>query len=834
MKINLPFTRFAEENAIKGTFPRDVNNFIITAMVLLSLLWTALMLVYPARAEVWLTFYVPMMVVFFVGLRMNSDGKTRATVIMLLVSVWAILTLIQVLYSNVIPLDNNRYLLLVVTAGLLFGKRGGVTGAIVCGVTEIILAILLKNHIIASALPDASMHMLLPHLFFLAMAAVVPAFATRSVRMALRAAEEERDERRMEEDQARVNHERYLSVIDNSPDPIMVHADGRFVHLNPAALKFIKAESEERLLGESIMKIVHPDYRDLVGSALRNFEQTMTSSQIREGKLLKLDGSEAIVETASMPVTFVNKRAIQTMVRDVTELRHLQEEMHLRIAALNSAGNAIIITDREGRIVWANPAFENLTGYSFDEVVGSNPKDLIASGKQGTKFYEAMWKSILEGSVWHGELVNKRKDGSLYDEHMTITPVRSDHGEITHFVAVKQDITAQKRLEEQLLQSQKLEGIGQLAGGVAHDYNNILNVVVGYSDLLRRKMAKDDPARQPIEAILAAAHRGADLSRQLLAFARKEIISPRVINVNSAIDSIRNMLHRIIGENLKLLFEPGKGVWNVKIDPTQFDQILVNLVSNAKDAIEDIGTISIRTFNRSFTRSTLPDKAEIAPGDYVTVEIEDDGKGIDKETLKRLFEPFFTTKPKGHGTGLGLSTVYGILKQNGGTIEVSSKFGKGSTFTVYLPRFAGETRSSEVKISDDSLKGTETVLVVEDQADLLNLTKTFLEECGYNVITSLDPTDAELLSDAYTGTIHLLLTDVIMPKMSGKELSERLAIRRPGMRTLFMSGYTSDTFGAGVDPGQGLDLILKPFDLSELATRVREVLSRKSQMLSRN
>lgn len=834
MKLHLSFTQIAGERAGGSTFPQDLNRYIFTAGGILSLLWLSLMLVYPVRSQIWWTFYLPMMTALGVGLWLNARGRTRGAVILILSSVWGVLTLLAVLYSKQIPPDNNRYLLMVVATGLLFGKRGGISAAVVCGVTEIVLALLMQNHVIQTAAPDIPMHLLLPHLFFLSMAAVLPAFATRRVRMALRVAEDELEERRREEQISRVNRERYLAIIDNSPDPIMIHSDGRFVHLNPAALRFVGAESQEQLIGESIMKVVHPDYRQIVGSVLREFEETMTSSQIREGKFLKLDGTEAIVETASMPVTFKEKRAIQTMVRDVTELRRLQEEMHLRVAALNSAGNAIIITDPDGNIVWGNPAFENLTGYSLDEVLGRNPKELIASGKQGTRFYETMWTSILSGNVWQGELINRRKDGSNYNELMTITPVHNELGKITHFVAVKQDITAQKRLEEQLLQSQKLEGIGQLAGGVAHDYNNILNVVVGYSDLLRRKMAKDDPARQPIDAILAAARRGADLSRQLLAFARKEIISPKVINVNSAIDSIRNMLHRIIGENLKLVFEPGSPVWNVKMDPTQFDQILVNLVSNAKDAIDEVGTITIRTFNRSFTKSTLPERTEIGPGDYVSIELEDTGRGIDSETLKRLFEPFFTTKPKGHGTGLGLSTVYGILKQNGGTIEVNSKPGSGSTFRVYIPRFAGETTGPDLKRTDESLKGTETILVVEDQADLLNLTKTFLEECGYNVITSLDPTDAELLADAYQGTIHLLLTDVIMPKMSGKELSERLAIRRPGMKTLFMSGYTSDTFVGGNKNTENLDLIPKPFDLADLAGKVREVLSRKSQMLSRN
>ena len=639
---------------------------------------------------------------------------------------------------------------------------------------------------------------------------------------------------RRSEEIARENEMRYIEFIDSSRDAIVIHSGGKFVYLNPASLGLLKAGSSEWLIGNSIMTVVHPDSRELVGRLLERSNEKAISSQPREGKLLRLDGSVAFVEVTSMPIAFRGQSAIQTIVKDVTELRVLQEEMHLRMAALNSAGNAIIITDREGYIVWANPAFETLSGYTLEEVAGRNPRDLVASGKQRLQFYQDMWDSILAGNVWHGELVNRRKDGSLYDESMTITPVRNDRGEITNFVAVKQDISARKLLEEQLLQSQKLEGIGQLAGGVAHDYNNILNVVVGYSDLLKRKLPADDPSRQPLEAILAAARRGADLTRQLLAFARKEIVSPKVLNVNSAIESIMNMLHRIIGENLRLVFIPEEGLWNINIDPTQFDQIVVNLVTNAKDAIDDVGAITIRTFNKKFLNGDVPHGTRLTPGEYVVVEFEDSGRGIDTQIQKRLFEPFFTTKPKGHGTGLGLSTVYGILRQAGGTIEVKSELGKGSKFTVYVPRFAGTIQSIELVSADESLKGTETVLVVEDQADLLNLTKTFLEECGYNVIIAADPVDAEVISRSYSGEIHLLLTDVIMPKMSGKELSEKLSMRRNGLKTLYMSGYDSNKFGEGMKGGKPGELIQKPFDLTELALRIRQVLSQKSHSVSLN
>lgn len=797
MKIILPFRPLPGDDREKTEFAFAAYRFIWTAMGVLTLLWASLSFLLPSQIDIWLTFYIPTIIASIVGLWLNERGETRYTVIVLLVSGWTVFTMLAVLYWRILPPDNNRYIIIVVAAGLLLGKRAGFLAAAVCALTEIVLALLVTHGTISSGSPNLALHTLLPHLFFLYMGALVPAFATRRVRIALKIAEEERDERRRAEEISSENEARFLSIVDNSPDAIMIHRDGRFVHLNPASLEFVRANSRDQLLGKSIMEIVHPDYRELVATVLDGMQRTRTSSQIREGKMVRLDGSVADVEAASMPVSFEGEPAIQTIIRDITELKLLQEQMHLQVAALNSAANGIVITGRDGTIVWVNASFQSLTGYSYSESVGKNPRDLVKSGKQSLAFYREMWGSILSRKVWHGELVNRRKDGTLYDEFMTITPVLNEHGVITHFVAVKEDITARKLLEEQLLQSQKLEGIGQLAGGVAHDYNNILNVVVGYSELLRRKLGQNDPARQPVEAILSAARRGADLTRQLLAFARKEIVSPKVLSVNSSVDSIRNMLHRIIGENLRLEFVPGKELWNVKMDPTQFDQVLVNLVTNARDAIDDVGTIMIRTANVTISEGISSSQSELKPGEYVSVAIEDDGRGMDDQTLRRIFEPFFTTKPKGHGTGLGLSTVYGIVKQNGGTVEVQSQLEEGTTFTAFLPRFVSETYTTDDRATDELLMGTETVLVVEDQADLLNLAKTFLEEYGYNVITSLDPVDAELLSEAYAGEIQLLLTDVIMPKMSGKELSEKLSKKRPGLKTLFMSGYGSDALSSG-------------------------------------
>ncbi len=767
-----------------------------------------------------------MLAASFIGLWLNRHGDTRRAVIGFLIALWGVMTVFSLLYAAVAAPDSNKYVLIVVAAGLLLGKREGFIAAAICGLTEVSFVVLVNIGMIPPTPGQHTASGLMVHLVVLALAALLPSLATRGVRNALSSAKEELDEHRRSEAAVSENEARYLRLVDNSPDAIVIHSDGKFAHLNPASLELLRAESPARLLGKSVVEIVHPEYTELVATLPDQIQETKASSQIREGKMLRLDGAAADVETASIPVSFKGKPAIQTVVRDVTDIKKLQDQMRLQIAALNSAANGIVITDRDGTIMWVNAAFESLTGYCMAEAVGQNPRNLVKSGKQRAAFYREMWGSILSGKPWRGELVNRRKDNTLYTEYMTITPVLDEHDVITNFVAVKQDITSQKLMEEQLLQAHKLEGIGQLAGGVAHDYNNILNVVLGYGELLKRKLGENDTARQPLEAIISAAKRGADLTRQLLAFARKEILSPKVISINSAIDSIHNMIHRIIGENVKFVFVPAKDLWNVKIDPTQFDQILVNLASNSRDAIKEVGNITVRTSNVSAGDGTFLGHPVLKSGEYVRVTFEDDGRGMDDETLKHLFEPFFTTKPKGHGSGLGLSTIYGIIKQNGGAIDVRSEVGKGSIFEIYLPRYESETLESEKRNPDESLRGTETILVVEDQPDVLDLAKTTLQEYGYNVMTSLDPEDAELLSEDYAGEIHLLLADIIMPKMKGTELSRRISEHRRRMKSLYMSGYGLDAFTGDEGRDVGIEFIQKPFTLQELASRVRQVLSR--------
>ena len=621
------------------------------------------------------------------------------------------------------------------------------------------------------------------------------------------------------------SEERYRLLVDNSPDAIVVITDGKFAYVNPATLKTMGAGSVDDLVGKSIYDFIDGEFADTVALRIREMYGVRKPARPEELKVHRLDGSVIEVDVRSTPVKYLGKPSVQSVIRNVTTRKRVEEQLLLQGVALNTAANGIVITDTTGKIVWVNRAFETLTGFLLDEATGRNLRELVKSGKHDRSFYEDMWGTILSGKIWHGELINRRKDGSLYNEDMTIAPVLNEEGVMTHFVAVKQDITERKSLEEQLLQSQKLESIGQLAGGVAHDYNNILGVIIGYAELLKMKLKDDFDSRKSVEYILAASTRGADLTRQLLAFARKEMISPRVVDLNSSIESIQKMIQRIIGENIKLEFVPGRSLWNVKFDPSQLDQVLVNMAANSRDAIKGVGTIRIETENVLIDEEYSKARPGLVAGELVRLTFSDTGHGMDAETLKRIFEPFFTTKQKGQGTGLGLSTVYGIIKQNNGNIYVTSKAGLGTTFEIFVPRCKESLNGEAEQPSDISLTGAGTVLVVEDQPDMLELVRVTLEKYGYRVLTALSPDEALLLCEAFSDTIHLLLTDVIMPSMSGKELSGKVMAMYPQIKTLFMSGYTANELDPAGVLGEDVEFIQKPFAPSELARKVGSVLA---------
>jgi PAS domain S-box-containing protein len=505
-----------------------------------------------------------------------------------------------------------------------------------------------------------------------------------------------------------------------------------------------------------------------------------------------------------------------------------REQLRLQTAALDATANAIVIADISGTIIWANPAFTRLTGFPVSYAAGRRPAELLKSGRHEPEFYRRMWRTILAGEIWQGEVVNRRMDGSLYTEDMTITPVTNESGVVTHFIAVKQDITQRKQLEEQFRQAQKMESIGRLAGGVAHDFNNQLSVILGHTDIALESLDPSHPVRDDLEAVRQAARRSSDLTRQLLTFARKKSVSPRVLDLNERVHASLRMLQRLIGENIRLDWTPAEPLWPVRADPTSIDQILTNLCVNARDAIPDVGTIGITTANVLLQPDDCAGVPDAAPGAYVLLDVTDSGSGIDPSILSSIFEPFFTTKAVGKGTGLGLASVYGAVRQSNGFIAVSSTVGEGTTFRIYLPRHVGTERvhrSGDMPVVEPPANA-ETILLVEDEASVLHVTAQALRTHGYRVLTALGHREALRVLERHEGSLALLLTDLVMPEMNGRDLAAEVRRRLPTIRVLYMSGYAGDD-QSPVTEHTALDsapLLEKPFSVSALLARVRDAI----------
>jgi PAS domain S-box-containing protein len=513
----------------------------------------------------------------------------------------------------------------------------------------------------------------------------------------------------------------------------------------------------------------------------------------------------------------------QMLARRVDELQQAEAKLHLKSVALEAAANNIIITNREGTIEWVNPAFLTTMGFSSEEVLGANPR-IMKSGVHDPAFYQQLWDTILTGHVWRGEVVNKSKQGNFLTFQVAITPLRDDAGAITHFIDIMQDISEQKRMEVELRQAQKMEAVGRLAGGVAHDFNNMLNVILINAEL--SLLSNDLPASQRkfILEILQAGERSADLTRQLLAFSRKQPAQPKSIDLNQAIEENRKILLRMIEGDIELDFRPAQALDPVFMDPSQISQILTNLVINARDALPGAGTISIETANVQVDDDSPLINWGLPPGHFVRLTVSDTGTGMDAHTLEHLFEPFFTTKGEGRGTGLGLATVYGIVKQNNGAISVYSNLGLGTSIKIYLPVCRELDSAEDPGLEATCPGGQETILVAEDEQPMMDVIRSVLEGKGYTVLAADSPLATVLLSNQHQGPIHLLITDVVMPALNGKELQGHITRDRPGLKVLFISGYTGDILAKRGLMGGETNFLQKPFRMLDLARKVREVL----------
>jgi two-component system, cell cycle sensor histidine kinase and response regulator CckA len=563
-------------------------------------------------------------------------------------------------------------------------------------------------------------------------------------------------------------------------------------------------------------------------AAMGDAEAAGTSHYVRK------DGRRLVADYTTRALTFGGRRARITVIKDVTERHEAEQARALLAAIVLSSNDAIVSEGLDGVITSWNDAAERLFGYSAEEAVGRPIALLIFP--DGRDEEKGLLERIAAGErIDQYETVRRRKDGTIVPVSVSLAPVTDAAGRVVGASKTVRDLTTQRRAEdalrrteEQLRQAQKMEAVGRLAGGIAHDFNNMLSVILSYCDIVLDDLKEGDPMRADIDEIRRSAQRAADLTRQLLVFSRQEVVAARVIDLNDVIAGMDKMLRRILGEDIDLVSVPAPHLGNVLADPSHVEQVIMNLVVNARDAMPTGGKLTIETANVELDDAYAREHLGSKPGPHVMLAVSDTGIGMDEATQARIFEPFFTTKETGKGTGLGLSTVFGIAQQAGGSVWVYSEPGKGTTFKIYLPRVERDKDSDNPSLAPVTLRGGETILLVEDQAQVRTVAHGILKRHGYRVIVAQNAGEALLLCETHRGTIHLLLTDVVMPHMSGAELAKRLARTRPDMKVLCMSGYTDDSiFRHGVLESE-MAFLQKPFTPESLTRKVREVLNAPS------
>ncbi len=614
------------------------------------------------------------------------------------------------------------------------------------------------------------------------------------------------------------------TVIESTVDGILVvdksgnikHANNRFMDMWCIPDELRGTDKDEELLKHVVGQLKDPEaFRDKVDTLYKNNIEDFDVLVFKDGR---------IFERLSTPI--IRHGIYDGRVwsfRDITKRKEAETERVRLMMAIEQAEETIVITDPEGVIQYANPAFERSTGYTCEEAIGQNPS-ILKSGKHSSNFYEGIWTALRRNEKWSGRIVNRRKDGTLYDEEMTISSVCDDTGITIGYVAVKHDITEEIKLETQLRQSQKMEAVGQLAGGIAHDFNNLLQVILGYGELALNGVDADSSIHQHLQETLKAAERAKVLVKQLLAFSRRQVLDTKDVDLNDVITDMIKMIRRVIGEHITLdtIVNPELGI--VCVDPGQVGQILLNLCVNARDAMPKGGTITIETHNTRIDEAFCKDHPWATEGHYALMSVSDNGCGMSEENIEQIFDPFFTTKDLGEGTGLGLATVYGLVKQHKGLIHVYSEVDKGSTFKVYLPLVESAALSEGKKPVKPMPGGTETILLAEDDKFVRDLTVTILENAGYSVLLAVDGEEAMRLFNEHTHEINIAILDVVMPKVGGHAVYEHIQKARPELHVLFSSGYSMSAIHTNFVLAEGLQLLQKPYQREELLSTIRKVL----------
>lgn len=584
-------------------------------------------------------------------------------------------------------------------------------------------------------------------------------------------------------------------------------------------------------------------YRDLTPAKWHAFEADIVAKQVLplgassvyEKEYIRKDGTILPVELRTFLLTDETgaPSAMSAIIRDISERKRAEEAIKLAEFSIEHSSLTTFWFDRQARVMRVNEATCQALGYDREEFQHMTVRDFDPDF-QSIEKWDNIWEVIKSTRNYLViETRHRRKDGTIFP--VEVVSSYFEYAGREFIMSFARDISERKRSEDeqkklqwQLMQAQKMESVGRLAGGVAHDFNNMLLVILGHAELAMQLADPTQPLYTHLQEIFKAAKRSSDLTRQLLAFARKQTISPQVLDLNALVTNTLKMLQRLIGEDINIAWKPGPELWKIHMDPTQIDQILANLSTNARDAIAGVGELIIETDNVAFDETYCMTHRGFSPGEYVQLTISDTGIGIDKEIIEHMFEPFFTTKEVGKGTGLGLAMVYGIVKQNNGFINVYSEPNHGTTFKIYLPRYVGP--SSQIQRDDPKvaiMRGNETVLLVEDEPEIMRVGKYMLESLGYRVLPAGSPKDALRLADEHAGEIHLLITDVVMPEMNGRDLAKRLQSLYPEIRILFMSGYTANVIAHHGVLDVGVNFLPKPFSINDLAAKTRAALAEK-------
>lgn len=644
-----------------------------------------------------------------------------------------------------------------------------------------------------------------------------------------------RQERRGAEEALRESEERYRTLVHTLPDALTVtDSAGNITYVSPTTLHFYGHETLDEVLGHNVLEWVHINCQ---AQALNQMETVLNGGSItnQEYLLYKKDGTTFFGEVSAscLKNSQGHVTGIIVVVRDASERKQAEEQLLYQANLLQNVSDAIVATDLNFAITSWNQAAEALYGWPAREVIGQ-PVDEILQTEYPYAQPEQMQRRFLKQGIWKGETIQKHKDGTAINILASVSLIKDSTGKPVGVVAVNRDITerkqaekAQAKLEEQLRQAQKMESIGRLAGGVAHDFNNLLTVIQGYCGLMQAQISSESPLLEDLKQIQRAGERATALTRHLLAFSRKQILAPTTLDLNSLVTNLRKMLERLIGEDITLSTVLQPGLWTITADPGQIEQVIMNLAVNARDAMPTGGMLTIETSNVQLDENYLRTQLGAPSGPCVMLVVTDTGCGMDESTRAQIFEPFFTTKELGKGTGLGLATAYGIIKQSGGDITVYSEPGQGATFKLYLP--ASEIAANGLAVpaaNPVTHGGNETILLVEDEETVRKLARTALQGKGYVILEASHGGEALSLFEQHQGLIDLLVTDVVMPQMSGRELAEQLKTFQPQLKVLFMSGYTDDAIVRHGLLTAEVEYLSKPFSLNVLASKVREVLDK--------